>query len=125
MGPLAAVQLGEGYAVAASSYRMRGWALFKTSDDLTELYDVFVKSFGVPQQVIVTGASLGGIVTAAALERAEIGNVVGALSLCGALAGSRNWDGALDARLVYDVLCDAVPFAAIQGGAEGLPLARR
>ena len=70
----------------------------------------------------MTGASLGGIVTAAALERAELGNVVGALSLCGALAGSRNWDGALDARLVYDVLCDAVPGAAIPGGAEGLPL---
>src|SRR5262245_65094862 len=34
MGPLSAVQLGEGYAVAASSYRMRGWALFKTDDDI-------------------------------------------------------------------------------------------
>ena len=122
LGPLSALQLGEGYAVAASSYRMRGWALFMTDVDLEDLYGVFVENFGVPQQVIVTGASLGGIVTAAALERADIGNVAGALSLCGALAGSRNWDGALDARLVYDVLCSAVPGAAIPGGAEGLPL---
>jgi hypothetical protein len=122
LGPLSAVQLSQGYAVAASSYRMRGWALFRTNDDLEDIYGVFVENFGVPQQVIVTGASLGGIVTAAALERAQIGNVVGALSICGALAGSRNWDGALDARLVYDVLCSSVPGAAIPGGAEGLPL---
>jgi hypothetical protein len=122
LGPLATVQLGQGYAVAASSYRLRGWALFRTNDDLQDLYGVFVENFGAPTQVIVTGASLGGIVTAAALERAELGNVVGALSLCGALAGSRNWDAALDLRLVYDVLCSSVPGAAIPGGAEGLPL---
>jgi hypothetical protein len=121
MGPLAAQQLAQGYAVAASSYRMRGWALFKTDDDLEDVYNVFVENFGVPGRVIVTGASLGGIVTASALERAQIGNVMGALSLCGALAGSRNWDGAVDARLIYDVLCSAVPGAALPGGAEGLP----
>jgi hypothetical protein len=122
LGPLSTVQLQQGYAVAASSYRMRGWALFKTNQDLEDLYAVFVANFGAPTQVIVTGASLGGIVTASALERADIGNVVGALSLCGALAGSRNWDGALDVRLIYDVLCTAVPGAALPGGAEGLPL---
>ena len=122
MGPLSTQQLAEGYAVAASSYRMRGWALFKTDDDLEDVYDVFVENFGAPTQVIVTGASLGGIVTASALERAQIGNVVGALSLCGAVAGSRNWDGAVDARLIYDLLCSSVTGAALPGGAEGLPL---
>ncbi|HET8647132.1 MAG TPA: hypothetical protein VFO85_16665, partial [Vicinamibacteria bacterium] len=76
---------------------------------------------GTPAEVIVTGASLGGIVTAAALEQAQLGNVTGALTLCGALAGSRNWDGALDARLIYDALCSAVPGAFIPGGAYGLP----
>jgi hypothetical protein len=121
MGPLSAVQLQEGYAVAASSYRLDGWAVFKTNADLEALYEVFVENFGVPQEVIVTGASLGGIVTAAALERAQIGNVTGALTLCGALAGSRNWDGAVDARLVYDAICRTVPGAAIPGGAAGLP----
>lgn len=50
-----------------------------------------------------------------------LGNVVGAYSLCGALAGSRNWDRALDLRLIYDAVCDGVPGGAIPGGAEGLP----
>lgn len=121
LGPLAGLQLAEGYAVAASSYRQPGWAVFKTNDDLQALYEKFAETFGPPSQVIVTGASLGGIVTAAALEGAQIGNVTGALSLCGALAGSRNWDGALDVRLGYDVLCSAVPGAFLPGGAEGLP----
>lgn len=121
LGPLAPLQLAQGYAVAASSYRMPGWALFKTNDDLQTLYEKFVENFGTPDQVIVTGASLGGIVTAAALEGAQLGNVTGALSLCGALAGSRNWDAALDVRLAYDAICRAVPGAFLPGGAEGLP----
>jgi hypothetical protein len=121
LGPLATLQLAEGYAVAASSYRMPGWALFKTNEDLQTLYEAFVARFGTPLKVLVTGASLGGIVTAAAIERAELGNAAGALSLCGALGGSRNWDGALDVRLGYDAICASVPGAFLPGGAEGLP----
>jgi acetyl esterase/lipase len=121
LGPLAPLQLAQGYAIAASSYRLSGWAVFKTNEDLEALYETFVERFGAPDQVIVTGASLGGIVTAAALEEARLGNVTGALSLCGALAGSRNWDAALDVRLAYDATCGAVPGAFLPGGAEGLP----
>jgi pimeloyl-ACP methyl ester carboxylesterase len=115
------VQLLEGYAVAASSYRQSGWALFKTNKDLKALVREFEADFGPPESIVLIGASLGGIVTAAALEKAELGNVVGALTLCGAMAGSRNWDGALDFRLLYDVVCAGVPGAAIPGGAKGLP----
>jgi len=121
LGPLVELQLAEGYAVAASSYRQIGWAVFKTKNDLQGLYAKFVRKFGHPSQVFVTGASLGGIVTAAAIEEAHIGNVVGAFPFCGAVAGSRNWDGALDFRLLYDDFCADVPGAFIPGGAEGLP----
>lgn len=121
LGPLASTQLSEGYAVGATSYRMEGWALFQSTRDQEDLYRIFVDLFGMPNQVIVTGASLGGIVTAAALEQGELGNVTGALTLCGALAGSRNWDGALDLRLGYDVVCQGVAGGEIPGGAEGLP----
>jgi hypothetical protein len=121
LGPLWALQLAEGYAVAASSYQMPGWALFKSNEDLQSMYEAFVERFGRPQRVFVTGASLGGIVTAAAVEEAELGPVAGALSLCGPLAGSRNWDGALDLRLGYDAICASVPGAFLPGGAEGLP----
>lgn len=121
LGPLVELQVAEGYAVAASSYRQIGWAVFKTKNDLQNLYNKFVKRFGHPNQVFVYGASLGGIVTAAAIEKAHIGNVVGAFPFCGAVAGSRNWDGALDFRLLYDNFCADVPGAYIPGGAEGLP----
>ncbi len=121
LGPLVDLQLAEGYAVAASSYQQNGWAVFKTKNDLQHLVNVFKDAFGAPSQVFVTGASLGGIVTAAAIEEANIGNVVGAYAICGAVAGSRNWDIALDLRLIYDAICDTVPGASIPGGAEGLP----
>jgi len=121
LGPLAALQLAEGYAVAASSYRQAGWALFKTKNDLQNLVNVFKESVATPNAVIITGASLGGLVTAQSLEEAHVGNVAGALSMCGAVAGSRNWDEALDLRLIYDVVCGPVPGAALPGGPEGLP----
>lgn len=121
MGPLAPLQLSEGYAVAASSYQQNGWAVFKTKVDLQQLMETFESRFGPPNAIIVTGASLGGIVTAAAIEEANLGNVTGAYSICGAVAGSRNWDGAVDLRLTYDAVCANTPAAAIPGGAGGLP----
>ena len=75
----------------------------------------------MPARVIITGGSLGGIVTIQAIEQGNLGNVVGGLSICGVIAGSRNWEGALDIRLVYDAVCGQVPGAGIPGGAEGLP----
>lgn len=121
LGPLAAVQLSEGYAVAASSYQQIGWALFKTKNDLQNMVAAFKANFGTPNNVLLNGGSLGGIVTAQGVEKANVGNLVGAYPFCGAVAGSRNWDGALDLRLTYDAICSAVPGAAIPGGATGLP----
>ena len=126
LGPLAPLQLFEGYAVAASSYQQNQWAVFTTREDLQELIEVFEDDVAKPNNIILTGASLGGIVTADALERADIDNVVGAYPFCGAMAGSRVWDGALDIRLTYDVICSGVvgPLiipADIPGGATGLP----
>ena len=120
-GPLSDIHLLEGYAVAASSYRLNGWALFKTNNDLRALVQTFAAEFGQPDQILLYGASLGGAVTAAALEKGGLGNVVGALTFCGAMAGSRNWDVALDLRLAYDLICEGMPGAAIPGGAKGLP----
>lgn len=119
--PLLELQLAQGYAFGASSYRQAGWALFKSTADLRLMYQAFVARVGVPDQVILTGASLGGIVTAAAIEQGGVGNVTGALTVCGAMAGSRNWDGALDLRLLYDQICADTPAAALPGGAKGLP----
>ena len=58
--------------------------------------------------------------TGFALEKANLGNVTGAFAFCGAMAGSRNWDGAFDLRLLYDEICGNIPEATIAGGATGL-----
>ena len=120
LGPLATLQLSQGYAVAASSYRQNAWALYKTKNDLLNLVDVFKRQFAEPSEIYLHGFSLGGIVTAQGIE-ANLGNVVGAYPACGAMAGSRSWDGALDARLIYDAICAEVPGAFIPGGGTGLP----
>ncbi|MDJ0708911.1 MAG: hypothetical protein QNJ14_00905 [Woeseiaceae bacterium] len=119
LGPLADVQLAQGYAVAASSYSQSQWAVFRTRRDITRLVRVFKKEVGKPDSILMTGASLGGIVTADALERAHRVHVDGAFAFCGAMAGSRTWDGALDIRLTYNAVCGDV--APIPGGGTGLP----
>ncbi len=60
LGPIAQLQLSEGYAIAASSYRQRAWALFTAPDDNAELLDVFKAQVGTPGAIIPYGASLGG-----------------------------------------------------------------
>jgi hypothetical protein len=120
LGPLAPLMLAEGYAVAASSYSHCCWTLFGTQKDQNRLVGVFEANFGAPNNVILHGFSLGGIVTAQGVEKLG-SNVVGAYPLCGALSGSRSWDGAIDLRLTYDVVCAGVPGGTFPGGATGLP----
>ena len=72
LGPLASVQLSQGYAVAASSYQQNGWALYKTKNDLQNLMEVFKDNFGKPGEVYLHGFSLGGIVTAQGLSLIHI-----------------------------------------------------
>lgn len=120
LGGLAPLMLSEGYAVAASSYSNCCWTLFSTQQDINRLIGVFEANFGAPNNVILHGASLGGIVTAQGIEKVGA-NVVGAYPICGALSGSRSWDGAIDLRLVYDAICGSVTGAALPGGATGLP----
>jgi len=121
LGPLSAVQLSEGYAVAASGYQQSGWALFQTKKDLQNMVKVFNAAFKKPKRVFISGESLGGIVTDQADETANLGNVVGAYPMCGVHGGSINWNAALDIRLLYDLICSNTPAAAIPGGPTGLP----
>lgn len=121
LGPLAAVQLSQGYAVAASSFRMNGWALFKTTRDNENLLRIFINEIGMPNNIFMTGGSMGGLVSEQYLEKGRVGHVAAAYSVCGALAGSKNWDAFIDLRLVYDAVCADVPGAFIPGGPDGLP----
>ena len=108
LGPLATLQLQEGYAVAASSYSQRAWALFNAPDDNAQLLDVFKQKVGAPGAIIPWGGSLGGLVSLKLAEDARFAPVPGVLSLCPPAAGSRTWDFGIDARLAYDVVCKDV-----------------
>src|SRR5262245_30381069 len=77
LGPLAPLMLSEGYAVAASSYSQCCWTLFTTQQDLNRLLGIFTANFGAPNDVILHGFCLGGIITAQRMEKLDR-NVVGA-----------------------------------------------
>lgn len=105
LGPLLDVMLAEGYAVAASSYSQRGWAVFTAVADNRELVQVFGARVGVPGEVIPWGGSLGGLIALKIAEAPDFPPIRGVYSICPAAAGSRLWDQALDLRLAYDVVC--------------------
>jgi len=105
LGPIKSLQLSEGYAVAASSYRQRSWALFTAADDNAELLDVFKQTVGAPGAIIPFGASLGGLISLKMAEDSRFAPVPGVYSACPPAAGSRAWDAAIDLRLAYDLIC--------------------
>ena len=105
LGPLKDLQISEGYAVAASSYRQRGWALFTAPDDNAELLAVFKQQVGTPGAIVPFGASLGGLISLKIAEDSRFAPVPGVYSACPPAAGTRAWDEAIDLRLAYDVIC--------------------
>jgi len=105
LGPIANLQLSEGYALAATSYRQRAWALFTAPDDNAELLDAFKAQVGTPGAIIPYGASLGGLIALKLAEDTRFAPVPGVYSACVPAAGSRVWDTAIDLRLAYDAVC--------------------
>jgi hypothetical protein len=105
LGPLREVMLAEGYAVAATSYRQRGWALFTAIADNRELLDVFTQKVGAPGEIVPFGGSMGGLIALRLAETRNLPPVRGAYALCPAAAGARLWDAAIDLRLAWDVVC--------------------
>lgn len=121
VGPLSSVMLGEGYAIAASSFSQRGWALFSAIDDNRQLLDVFKGIAGAPGEIVPFGGSLGGLVALKLAEARGFPPVRGAFALCPVAAGSRVWDAAIDLRLAYDVVCKDA--GSLPTGAQPLPWA--
>lgn len=121
LGPLKSVMLAEGFAVAASAFNQRGWAMFTAVADNRELLGLFEQKLGAPGEIVPFGGSLGGLIALKLAEAPGFPPVHGAYSLCPAAAGSRIWDTAIDARLAYDVICrDA---GSLPTGAQPLPWA--
>jgi hypothetical protein len=105
LGPIADLQLSEGYAIAASSYSQRAWALFTAPDDNAQLLAAFKSQVGTPGAIIPYGGSLGGLIALKLAEDPRFAPVPGVYAACAPAAGSRVWDTAIDLRLAYDVVC--------------------
>jgi hypothetical protein len=104
--------LGEGFALAGSSYAHTGWAIQEALVDQIQVLDVFDADFGKPKQTIAWGHSLGGIITAGLVQN-NPGRFTAAQPMCGVLAGGvATWNAALDAEFAFKTLL--APTTALQ-----------
>ena len=71
-----------GYAFATNNYRENGVAIQSGIDDILNLRKSFIKAYGEPSHIYLTGGSEGGIATTLTIERKpKLFN--GGLPLCG------------------------------------------
>lgn len=114
--------LAHGYALAAGSYRTRGWSLFDIEADQRALLAAFREQVGEPGEILLVGGSLGGLVSlrsvAPLVEDGE--PVAGVYALCPPVAGARTWDRAFEMKLAYDAVCAGVGGGEFARGAEPL-----
>ena len=96
--------LGQGYAIAGSSYSSTGWALEDAFKDQIAVLDLFNQRFSKPKRVIAWGGSLGGIITAG-LVQLYPDRFAGAIPICGVLGGGvASWNAGLDAAYAFKTL---------------------
>ena len=92
-----------GFAWAASSYRSNGYAVEDGIEDTEALRQLFAREFRRPGRTYLTGSSMGGHITAAAVERRPRA-YDGALVLCGVLGDVELFDWYLDHAVVAAAL---------------------
>ena len=96
--------LDHGYALIGSSYANTGWAIEQAVPDQIATLDAFVQRFGKPSRTIAWGASMGGLVTVALVERYPE-RFDGSLLLCASAAGSVGMmNAALDGAFTFKTL---------------------
>ncbi len=77
--------LQRGYAVAQPGYAVGGWAIATAPGDAERLRDYFDQHYGAPQQTLVVGQSMGGLLAVLTLEQHPEA-YAGGLAMCGVLA---------------------------------------
>lgn len=96
--------LANGFALAGSSYANTGWAIQEAIPDQIAVLDAFAALFDKPKRTIAWGHSLGGIITAALVQR-DHERFDGALPMCGVLSGGvATWNQALDSAFAFKTL---------------------
>ena len=120
LGPLRDLMLEQGYAIAASSFRQRGWALFHAIADNRDLLEVFEREVGHPGEMLPFGGSMGGLIALRLAEARGFPPVRGVYALCPAAAGARLWDAAIDLRLAFDTVCEGAGAGDLPAGSSPL-----
>jgi pimeloyl-ACP methyl ester carboxylesterase len=93
--PLRPFLIANGYAWAASSYRRNDYDVANGVQDTHALTKFFNGLVGKPDHVYLTGASMGGHITAVAIEQ-YAKTYDGALPICGVLADFEQFDFLMD-----------------------------
>lgn len=93
-----------GFAFAASEYRSNGLVIREGIEDTEALRQYFVEKYGQPESTVITGHSMGGIITLATVERYPDA-YQGAMPLCGWLAPVYTiMKTGFDALVIFDYL---------------------
>jgi pimeloyl-ACP methyl ester carboxylesterase len=93
--------LGNGYAIAGSSYATTGWALQQAFQDQIAVLDVFKKKGYKAERTIAWGVSLGGMITAGLVQLFP-NRFTAALPMCGVVAGGPGvWNQGLDSEFAF------------------------
>src|SRR5713101_3268896 len=96
--------LSSGFALAGSSYATTGWAIHEAIPDQIAVLDLLKLMVGEPKRTIAWGHSLGGMVTAALIQR-HPDRFDAALPMCGVLSGGvATWNTALDSEFAFKTL---------------------
>lgn len=97
--------LSNGFALAGSSYATTGWAIHEALPDQIAVLDQFNSLVGHhPLATVAWGHSLGGMITAALVQRFPE-RFDAALPMCGVLSGGvATWNTALDAEFAFKTL---------------------
>lgn len=115
--------LARGYALAGSSYAGTGWAVEDAVPDQIATLDAFAARVGTPKRTLAWGSSMGGLVTAALIER-HPERFDGALPMCGSVGGAiPMMNGAFDAAFAFKTLL--APDLKLVGGVDDRAVAER
>ncbi len=93
-----------GFAFAASEYRRKGLVVKEGIEDTETLRDYFVQKYGKPTRTIITGHSMGGMISLASIEEFP-SEYDGAMPLCGWLGPVHSLlKSGLDLLVTFDYL---------------------
>lgn len=92
-----------GFAFATNSYSVNGLAVREGIADLLDLVDIFTAETGLaPNNVILIGASMGGLITALSVEQYP-DVYAGGMAVCGPVGSfTGQINAGADARLLFD-----------------------